>query len=75
MPGRERSDAARLAEDIRDAARLAALDAVDAVARIAADPGAEAPDRSRDVANRALTCAAVMQAGLDQFVSAVRRRR
>jgi len=75
MPRRERSDAVRMAEQICNAARLVALDAIDAVARIAADRGAEAPDRARDLANRTLTRATVMQAGLDQFVSAVRRRR
>jgi hypothetical protein len=74
MPGRPCSDVVRMAEQICDAARLAALDAIDAVARIAADRGANASDRSRDVANHALCRAAIMQAELNRFVSAIRRR-
>jgi len=64
-----------MAEQVCDAARLAALDAIDAVARIVVERGAEASDRSRDVAGEVLSRAAIMQNELDQFGTAVRRRR
>ena len=68
-------DVVRMAEQVCNAAQLVALDAVDAIARIVVEQGAKAPDRSRDVAGQVLYRAAVMQAELDQFASAVRRRR
>lgn len=68
-------DVVRMAERVCAAARLAALDAIDAVARIVVERGTEASDRSRDVAGQVLYRAAVMQAELDQFASAVLRRR
>jgi hypothetical protein len=71
----EPHDVVRVAERVCDAARLAALDAIDAVARIVVEQGAEASDRSRDVAGQMLYRAAVMQNEIDQFGTAVRRRR
>lgn len=69
-----RHDAVRMAQQVCDAARLAALEAIDKVARIAAEQGIDASDRSRAVAGLVLYRAVVMQAELDQFASAVRRR-
>jgi hypothetical protein len=74
MDGRRCRDVARMAEQICDAARLAALDAIDTAARIALDRSAEASNHLRGVADRVLYRAAVMQAELNQFISVVRRR-
>jgi hypothetical protein len=63
-----------MAQRVCDAARLAALEAIDAVARIAVEQGIDAADRSRAVACLVLYRAVVMQVELDQFASAVRRR-
>jgi hypothetical protein len=63
-----------MAQQVCDAARLAVLEAIDKVARIAAEQGIDASDRSRAVAGLVLYRAVVMQAELDQFASAVRRR-
>ena len=71
----QRVDATALARMVREAARHAALDAVNSVLVIAADRTPDAPERVRDITNQVLDRAMIMQREIDRFIAAARKLR